>query len=200
MKKLLIAVSALAALSLLAPSTGFAEATNILSLYADEAGTENTLTMSPYSQVDIYLVVTNPYNTIRDSAIEFLGGVEFAVPAPTNAIVLSWTWPVDVTDVGTGDSHIVGFGQSLPVVDGSAVVCTLNILYNSASSDPGYFTLAPSDPASNPGFMACLDWANEGDIISLTPPFESFDYHVLAINDVVATERATMDAVKALYR
>lgn len=200
MKKLLFAVSALAALSLLAPSTGLAQATNHMSLFADEAGTLNSATMTAFTTIDLYLVIMNPYNVDLEQPIGFLGGVEFAIPAPTNALILSFAWPVDVTDVGTGTSHIVGFGQPLQVFDGMATVCTIQVLYNSPTSDPGYLTLAPAEPASNPGFMAVLDNADEGNIISVLPPWDNFDYNVFAINDEVATEPATMDGIKALYR
>ena len=200
MKKLLFAVSALAALSLLAPSTGLAQATNVLSLYADEAATMNNIDgMAPFSQADIYLVVTNPFNDARGTAIDFLGGVEFAV-LPTNALVLSITWPVDVTDVGTGNNHIVGFGQPLAVTDGMATVCTINFLYQSATSEPGQFMLAPTVPASIEGAMAVLDSGWLGDIVAQMPPYESFDYMVFGINQMVATDAVTIDAVKALYR
>jgi hypothetical protein len=64
MKKLLFAVSALAALSLLAPSTGLAQAQNVLGLYADEAATTNNIEgATPFSQHNIYMVIENPYNT-----------------------------------------------------------------------------------------------------------------------------------------
>lgn len=206
MKKLLFAVSALAALSLLAPSTGFA-ATNHMSLFADTHGTMNEVAgAAPYSQMPVYLIVMDPYNDdpfnpdVDPGPVAFLGGVEFAIPAPTNAVILSYAWPVDVTDVGTGENHIVGFGAPVAVNDGIAVVATLTVLYSSATGDPAFFTLAPADPVSIEGYMACLDSGDEGKIIGLLPRYDSFDYHVFSINGSVATEPTTMDGVKALYR
>jgi hypothetical protein len=124
----------------------------------------------------------------------------------TNCILLSTSWPVNVTDVGSGSNTnykniIAGFGEPLQVVDGMATVATFGVLYNQADvGTMAYLVMAPADPASNPGFMACLDTGNPGDIISLTPPFENFDYHVFVINGVVAEEESTMDSVKAMYR
>jgi len=65
MKKLLFAVSALAALSLLAPSTGFAQATNTLGIYLDEAGTLNSGPVTPFTATDIYLVLQKDPGTLK---------------------------------------------------------------------------------------------------------------------------------------
>ena len=200
MKKLLFAVSALAALSLLAPSTGLAQATNIMSIYADEAASANSVDSAPFSTIDVYLVITNPYNHDEARPIDAIAGVEFAVPTPTNATILGFNWPVDVVDVGTGINHIVGFGQNVAVSGGMATLCSIQFIYTSATSAPAYFTLAPATPASAEGFMAVLDAGDEGNIIEVLPPYENFDFNVFAVNDAVATESSTMDAVKALYR
>jgi len=200
MKKLLFAVSALAALSLIAPSTGFAQATNTLGIYVDEAGTLNSGDVTNFVPVDIYMVLHGPM-TPGMTAVNNIGGVEFKITA-VGATVLTFTYPVNVVDISDAlGNHAAGFGEALPVgANGATVVCTLNVLPTNATG-AAVFTLAPNDLASIPGAMAYLDWDVTSDnIYACLPPYESFDYDVCVLNGTVATEETTMDGIKALYR
>lgn len=209
MKKLLFAVSALAALSLLAPSTGLAQdvppewvaGKNLMSLYSDTAGTSNSLTMTPFTTGSVYLVVHDPYNyefAGGGQDVTSIGGVEFAVYTTGSITILSLAWPVTVVDVGTAPSHVAGFGTPVTVSNNSALLCTINFFLG---GDSGAFQLGPSSPSSVTTWeaMAVLDMADEG-ICELLPPYLNFDYNVLGVNLEVATESTTIDAVKALYR
>ena len=199
MKKMLFAVSALAALSLLAPSTGLAQTNNIMGIYADQAGSVNSINpQAPFSPVDLYVVLHNPYNDVTESAISAINGVEFGLTLD-NVLILSVGFPVNATDVGGSPTNIVaGFATPTTVSGSSVVLATINCLVQSAAA--GYIGMTPATPASAPGFMATLDAAVPGQIIPVLPPWESFDYNVFAFNEEVATEAMTMDNVKALYR
>jgi hypothetical protein len=199
MKKMLFAVSALAALSLLAPSTGLAQSTNILGIYADEAGTANSINpQAPFSPVDLYVVCHNPYNPVTELPITAINGIEFGLTLD-NILSLGTTFPVNATDIGGSPTNIVaGFATPTTVIDGTVVLATINCLVQSAG--PGYIGMTPATPSSAPGFMATLDAAVSGQIIPLLPPYESFDYHVFAFNEEVATEPASLGSLKALYR
>ncbi len=201
MKKLLFAVSALAALSLLAPSTGLAQATNILSFYADEAATQNNMTgVASSTPVNIYLVVQNPTNpNLDDAAVSFVQGVEFGYSL-SGGFALGIAFAVQNTDVGGAPgNHIVGFAQPFAVTDGTATLATLTVLYTSDAT-PAFISLNPATPASVPGYMAVIDFSDIGHPVPCLPPFENFDYNVFAINDVVAVEDSSLDQVKAMYR
>jgi hypothetical protein len=199
MKKMLFAVSALAALSLLAPSTGLAQTHNIMGIYADEAGTVNSINPQPaFTPVDLYVVLHNPYNEVTDAPITAVNGVEFGLTLD-NVLSLSTSFPVNATDVGGSPTNIVaGFATPATVSGGSVVLATINCLVQSAAA--GYIGMTPATPSSAPGFMATLDAAVAGQIIPVLPPWESFDYNVFAFNETVASEPMTMGNVKALYR
>ena len=199
MKKLLFAVSALAALSLLAPTTGFAEV-NYMGLYFDQAGTVNEGSMAASSPTDVYLVMHNPWSLNFNAPVQNIGGVEFKLIPSAGILVLNTSYPVDVVDIGDNGNHAAGFGSALPVdASGATVVATFNVM--ALNTDPQYFNLAPNDIASIAGKMTYLDWDDTGDsIIGMIAPWDNFDYHVLAVNGVVPNEETTLDGIKALYR
>ncbi len=201
MKKLLFAVTALAALSLLAPSTGFA-AYNQLGCYTDDDMAAASVTAAANSQNDVYVVLSNPYNHDTDTDILAIGGIEFKfVLGGASAMLLgnpAWTHD-SVIDIGTDDSHIAGFGTPLLVGDGGFVtVCVQNVMVFDASS-AAYLYLAPALPASIPGVMVLLD-SDEG-LHSIYPSSGDFANPVFALNGTVtATDHVRMDQIKAMYR
>ena len=206
MKKLLFAVSALAALSLLAPSTGLAQFNNHLGLYADEAATSVNLTeVAAFSTVPVYVVVTNPYNTNLDQPVSGIKAVEFQVVPPANVTVLGITFTNTAVNVGTSINVIAGFGTPVDVSGGMAVVATYSILYmDAAGTAPAPFHLAPAEPASISDMLAIQDAADEL-LYGLYPSSSTYDNPVFGINTigddvVVATDEVTFDSVKALYR
>ena len=199
MKKLLFAVTALAALSLLAPSTGFAQgAHNQLGVYTDDAMTATNLNAALYSQPVVYFVVSNPYSAAM-APIPSITGVEFKIVFDESLLTqMSLEWTSDsVIDIGTAGSHIAGFGSPLPVVDSTLTVCAVTFLI--MSGDPNYIHLAPADPASIADVMVLLD----GDEVlsPLWPSSGNFADPVFAFNGTaVATTSVELDHIKALYR
>jgi hypothetical protein len=199
MKKLLFAVSALAALSLLAPSSGLAQPYyNQIGLYTDvEATMPGVETAGVGDMVTAYVIVTNPYNIDTMTPLPALGGVEFNLAAPAGVTVLSLTWPVDVINVGNNTDVIAGFGQPLSVDNGMAVLCTYTFFV--MSTDPQEFFLGPFSVPSIPDVMVLLD--STEDIHAAYPSSGAWDAPVFGINTVpTATEPTTLDNVKALYR
>ena len=202
MKKLLFAVTALAALSLLAPSTGFADgALNQLGCYTDDAMTGTSVDAAPNSQNDVYVVLSNPYDHVNNTEILAIGGIEFKFVFEGNGMLLgapSWTHD-SVIDIGTDDSHIAGFGTPLLVGDGGYVtVCIQNVMIFSDAA-PSYLYLVPAVPASIPGVMVLLD--SDENLSALYPSSGDTANPVYGFNDtVVATDSVHMDEIKAMYR
>jgi len=201
MKKLLFAVTALAALSLLAPSTGFADGSyNQIGFYTDEAMTSvNAVADAPYATVPVYVVLTNPHN--GTDRLADIGGYEFGYVAGADLTVLSMTFSSDGIDVGAAGNHIVGLGAPLVVGDDFSVLLgTMSVLYGVTDGSAREFHLAVTDPASIPGTMAII-WGPSGTLQAVYPSSGSYDDPVFSINgDVVATENIHMDEIKAMYR
>ncbi len=204
MKKMFFAVSALAALSLLAPTMGFAQgADNQLGFYSDADMSSSSLDAAAYSTVEVFMIVTNPYNDTENRAIESIFGIEFSVMIPAGtAQVISTTWTnnANAIDVdNTPDNHIVGWGLPVPTVGGVIQLGTKSVLLLTA--DPFVIHIAPHiTTPSIPGAMAILDF--DGSTIQpIYPSSGSYDNPVFGFNTtVVATEPTSFDNVKALYR
>ena len=124
MKNLYFAVSVLAALTLLAPTSGFADFdNNELGFYADQEMSATHVISPAYSTVGVFMLVTNPYNDDENRPIEFISGIEFKVTYPHEfAISINTVWENGTSiDIDPSlDSHVVGWGVPIPVVDGAA--------------------------------------------------------------------------------
>ncbi len=206
MKKLFFAVSALAALSLLAPSTGFAQgAHNQFGWYTDADMTASHVFGDAYSTHEVFMIVTNPYNESEGRPVEALGGIEFAYAVPLgNVLATVWANAATALDVGSGPfDHIVGWGTPVPVVDNVVVVGTKSILLMSADPFFGHLQVVSSG-ATFPESMAILDFdPGSGDGLQpLYPASGDLAEPVFGFNtdEVVATESTSFDSLKALYR
>ena len=202
MKKLLFAVTALAALSLLAPSTGFAAgALNQLGFYTDVDMTDVNMSAGLYTSQDVYLVLSNPYNHDLDSAVTAINGVEFTIvydSAQLNATPFVFATPA--VNVGSGNIYIAGFGTPLPVGEGGYVSLGTASFFV-LTTDPAFIYLAPSEPVTNPGNMAYLDFNQETVGTNMYPSSGDYANPVFSFNGgVVATENASMDQIKAMFR
>ncbi len=201
MKKLLFAVTALAALSLLAPSTGFADgALNQLGFYTDaDMGGVNTSGTAPFEQVSVYVVLSNPHNGTE--LLDSIGGYEYGYVADSELTVLSTTFSSDGIDVGEAGNHIVGLGSPLPVgAEGYVLIATMNVMYMVTDGTPRYFHLAVTTPASIADHMAII-WGPLGTLQAIYPASGDFADPVFSFNgDVVATDNVQLDEIKAMYR
>ncbi len=203
MKKLLFAVSALAALSLLAPSAGFAQAYNQMGIYLDEEATTVNTTLET-GLLDVYLVATMPYSHTADAPVTVIKGFECAIIIAGTATYLDAanTYPVPGLNVGNDRNMHYGFSAGAAVSGTSMVLCELHIL--KASAGTLTFHVAPADPASVDGMMAIIDFTTAPQtLVGMNPASGSFDDPVFAVNvdpGIVATEATTFDNIKAMYR
>jgi hypothetical protein len=204
MKKLLFAVTALAALSLLAPSTGFAQgAYNQLGVYTDEHMADTTYPATPYENVSVYVVLSMPYDHGHEADISAIGGVEFrfVVDGGNMDLATAWANP-QVTDVGnSANGHAAGFGNPSVVVDGHVLICTKSVLVTNVTGT--YLYLTPiADGASIEGAMAFLNSDFLADpLTAMYPSSGATEEPVFGFNTgVTATDDASMDQIKAMYR
>ncbi len=215
MKKLLFAVSALAALSLLAPSAGFAQgAFNQLGVYTDIAGGGDNVnvTVPMYTAFTAYLVVTNPYNTefddglgnISERAVHRVSAFECQVRwVAGGGIITGTTIPNLGVNFGTPPDYIVGYDTPIDVVGGAGVLISWTILVGDIDSHEIFMDIFSSP--SIPGAMAIADGddVNPGDLVQVFPASGGFANPVFGINPVppvVAIEEASWGNVKSLFR
>jgi len=213
MKKLFFAVSALAALALLAPSTGFAqhEYSNQVGLYMTPDGTGATGTFDVGLPVTVYLVLTKPTDVDNaEAAYSTIQAFECTVdfnPAPNNDLfALSVALPPNSINVGVGQNindgfldYIVGidFNHPLIVTDLSTVLLTFSFLNQTAGVTQ--VTLTPTSASSIDGEMAFE--SQEGQLRVMYSAGGTHDDPVFTFNgSAVAVENESFGGVKALFR
>ncbi len=206
MKKLLFVVSALAALSLLAPSTGFAQHVypSQLGIYEFSDGTGATGTFDVGSPVTIFLVLTKPEK--EGVPIATINAFECTLnfnPAG-NMFKLAEVFPGDNINVGDNSDiaqgfleYIVGFATDHPVTDESITLITFTFMHTA----PGLIeiSLSPTSKPSIPGEMAYQSIPGDLRVMNtaaglLGGPVYAFD------GSAVAIEIETFGSIKALYR
>jgi len=206
MKKLLFAVSALAALSLLAPSTGFAhDYDNQLGLYMTADANGLTGTSDVGVPVTVFLVLTRPAKedgtawsgiTAFDCQLNFepIGNM-FKIGDALNGDGFN------IGDAGHIElgflEYIVGLSAQIEVVDGACLLTTLQFINNNV----GEVNVTLS-PASVPSIDGALGFVTPDQTLQ-----EMFPSSGNAANPVftfggiaVPVEGASFGAVKALYR
>ena len=206
MKKLLFAVSALAALSLLAPSTGFAQHVypNQIGIYEFSDGTGNTGTFDVGTPVTVFLVLTKPE---KDGVpINTINAFELTLnfnPAG-NLFKLAEVFPGNNVNVGDNSDinqgfleYIVGFATDHAVTDESITLITFTFMHTA----PGVIdvTLSPTSKPSIPGEMAYQ--SIPGDLrVGFTSAGPAGGPVFVFDGAAVATENESFGSVKALYR
>jgi len=209
MKKLLFAVSALAALSLLAPSAGFAQFhdyDNVVGIFADEAATLTEFNGPASVPFFVYVVLLRP-STLDGTAYPDINAFEMTVTSSDETIfVLSQNLPAGSVNVGDNASivggleYIVGLSTAAPVVDQRVVLFSLQMFSLTGNA----FQLFVG-PTSKPGIAGEMAFQSVSPL--LVPMYAAsggpgdgagpvFGYNT----SVVATEDATWGGVKALYR
>lgn len=127
-----------------------------------------------FTSLSMDLVLLNPSAPV-------IGGVEFALPSQPGTVMTGISWPVPVVDVGTGENHIVGFGNPVYATGDAVLLATINYIYTSSTGEVVDFFLAPAQPASIPGTMAYLDF-NTSAIIPMNPISGDYDLPVARLN------------------
>ena len=215
MKKLLFAVSALAALSLLAPSTGFAQVPhdydNTVGLFLTPDGTGATGTSDIGAGVLVYMVLLRPADYDNgDTPYTSINAFEcslFIDPVPNNNLfLLATTIPPNSVDIGPSKDinsgrldYIVGLatGSEVPIVDGAVSLITFNFMNTSVGTFD--ITMGPTTAPAIPGEMAYQGVA--GDLRIMYSAGGSSDASVFQFNgSAVAVEDASFGSVKALFR
>jgi hypothetical protein len=216
MRKLLFALSALAALALLAPNTGTAQDDNQIGIYMVEDPTfddpDTLATETVYEglpgQFTAYVVVSNPmnYNFGGDGtvqAISNLGGFEFRLEYPTGLFVTATLHP-SATNFKTPPDFLCG--SAVPVNAGNATVITLTIGVFAATENLWYITPISDVPAQSiPDGMAITDF---DDAFRLVEAYSAAGSQALpvfamwpdAVNRPVPSEDHTWGDVKTMFR
>jgi hypothetical protein len=150
-----------------------------------------------------------------------INGFECRLWAEGDATILGWNFPVNAIDAGTNGNTVVGFAEPVPVIDGTAVLATVDVLTGLTGGPAGKpdqddkspifkcyeptatLHLAPTRPTSSiPGTMAYLDAGATGD--PLRPAYNALypdDDTIMFIKITpVANESRTWGGIKAIFR
>jgi len=157
----------------------------------DEAFSEFTNFENTFSPFNAYLILLYP--TV-DSIAAYECGLAFDGGAP---FVLGVTGPNGWTNFGSNTNHLCGYQTPLPVVDGGAVLCTLNMLYT--GTDAVFINIIPADPPSIPGVPAIADGADPTNLVPLQLVNDEGYVATIGGDGTVATEAASWSQVKGLF-
>ena len=210
MKKLLLAMSALAALSLLVPSTGVAQPYyNQIGIYTtQDANPDNASYNGAPGSITAYVVIINPRNynlgepgSGIEQDISVVGGFEFQIILPGGVFLLGAVLPPMTANFHTETANYL-CGTNLPVTNGVATCLTLNL--GAFTQVENYLYLAPVNQVpSIPGSLALTDY---NDAFRLNPAHPaSGDYAapvfgLWPLSTVVPTEDASWGDLKSLFR
>ncbi|MCP4574330.1 MAG: hypothetical protein GY838_18395 [bacterium] len=204
MKKLFFAMFALAALSLLAPSSGVAD-NNQIGIYTTSTPVPNSADArydgALPGQFTCYIVCTNPWNNVTagvDAAIVQLGGFEFQVILPPDFLIIGTTYPPNVLNLNSPPTFYCA--GAIDVVDSRVLLVTLTLATFSGTSGLMYLDAVPTAP-SIPGSLAITDAGNAFELIEAYPASGDLAEPVFGIAmDVVPSEDASWSELKALYQ
>lgn len=216
MRKLIFVMSALAALSMLAPSAGFAQFDyqNMVGLYADATDLTDHTGTSAGGLMSLYLVVTNPYLNYDNDAgtvfegtvpVENINGFEATVTVPAGMFAVGVTFPPGGTNFATAPNLQVGYNGPNLVEDGVCVLAEISIVAG-ATADSHFYLNPLAIGSSIPGHMVVV--ANTGGTEQARtvgyPVSGDYANEVFTLNPTgggpVATETQSWGNVKSLYR
>jgi len=203
MKKVLFALTALAALALMAPNSVVAANNNHIGIYATETPDINDLEASATlelseGQFTIYVLVTMPYNDNTGMAMENLGGFEFRIEWPADWFVTP-TLHASATNFLSAPDFFCG--ANAPVVNN--MVTVVSLACGTFDFSPTLFHITPiSDPSQQtiPGSIAVTDADDNFSISEAFPASGDFANPVFGFNmTVVSNEDKAWGGVKALF-
>lgn len=207
MKKLLFAVCALAAISLLAPNAGYAQWENHIGIYTSTDAADHCFATTPLTPTNIFFVISNP--RLGDgTAVTAINAFELKVliDGPAGSMFrLAETLPTGAINVGVSTDpynaeYVAGWPGATPVVGGYCSVMTWNVLF--LAPGPFYFRLAPTTNPGVAGKMAFnVQVGDEAILVGCLPSSDDFADPVFSSGDcVVSTEASSFGNVKALFR
>jgi len=188
MKKLVVLM-----LAMLVASSAFAVIDpddNMLGMYLDM--TADTV-CGPAGQSNVYVILTNP-------TYPEVNGVEFGFDVIGGPMyVLSTTWPADAVAIGgfagnRGD-WATGFA-AMPTTEATVVCTMLALPLGPASIVMG----ANAIPSASPDLPAILVFGEVTEVGLSTGIGNAALALGTACEDIVATEKASFDSLKSLYR
>ncbi|MEN8006380.1 MAG: hypothetical protein ABFS42_05160 [Candidatus Krumholzibacteriota bacterium] len=205
------------------PTMPFAQgSTNLMGLAAEPIWAEWCIEGPGHQVYQAYLYIQNPVNPDfgtggGENPVSWINGFECRLWIEGDATVVGWSFPVDAIDAGTNGNTVVGFAQPVPVVDGRAIVATLdiflgnpgkNVVLSKQSPTPcdqatALVHLSPTRPASSiEGMMSYLDADDPVDPLVGAVPFWAIpeDIVLLLEAQVVDVEQQAWGGIKALYR
>lgn len=210
----------LAGAILLWAAAALAQPTNLIGLASDN-GWWDYCVYGPGNQVYTVLVyIQNPVNPDflgGQHPVSWINGFECRVWVEGGAILLGWNFPVNAIDAGTNGNTVVGFAEPVPVVDGRAIVATLEIFLEYPTGESAltvtsplpcdyataFVRMAPTRPtASIEGKMAYLD-ADDTDNPLVAAELNMVypeDYALFMEAQPVDVDQQTWGGIKALYR
>lgn len=211
MKNLLFAVSAIAALFLLAPGAGFAQGgfSNEVGLYLNPAGTGGSGTFEVSVPVDVFLVLTKPTD-VEDgdspySTINSFGCTLNFTPIPNDNLVvmgeslaLSAFNAGDSSDINQGFlEYIVGMSSPVPVTNEAALLVAFTFM----NLDP-VTTAVTLSPSSSDAIVGQMFFQSEvGQPRIMYSVGGSQEAAVFLFNgEAVDVEDESFGSVKALFR
>lgn len=213
MKKLLFAVCALAAISLLAPNAGFAQDPdpnvweNRIGVYTTaDAASASMVSQVAFVPFNLYLVLSNPTNSDGSPAAAVDGFEATVTITGPSYFALSTTLAgaggLDVDDSAGG--FACGWAAPLPVVNGFVHLVTWQYMLQAPANNSAPFRifLGPATAPSVPGgYMAINVPASATLLRPCLPSSNDFANPVFAIGETpIATETASFGEVKALFR
>lgn len=170
---------------------------NMMGIYFDMNADTYCMAVGPYAPFDAYVMLTNP-------TFPAVFGYEFGFTYEGNllfsGVALNGTGPIDVG--GAVGNHIVGLGAPLAATP-ATLLATLTLI--PLATTPIYFDLFGATPASiGDGSLPVILLENSGiATMGLSTGIGNFNA-VLNYDgpceDIVASDEASWDAVKSLYR
>jgi hypothetical protein len=203
MKKLFFVMSALAALTLLAPSTGFAKADNQIGIYSEAAagdGTQNFV-VTPNVPFFAFLVLTQPVDN-GGTPVTQVEAFECKVTFSNGGSIfkLAETLPPQAINVGDssnpalGLDYAVGLGVPTNVVGGAVTLVQFQFLALVGTQIDVFVELSTTGNMyyQEAAGKTLVDYYSSSGDVAL--PVASFN------GIVTATDEETWGGVKALYR
>jgi hypothetical protein len=189
---------------------------------SSENGYGGYCVFGPANQVyTVYLYIQDPVNPDFDNGgqqpVSWVNGFECRVWIDGGAILLGWEFPVNAIDAGLNGNTVVGFAEPVPVVDGRAILASLQIflefpggsgLEPKASPLPcdgatAWVFMAPTRPTSSvEGMMAFLDADDPDDPLVGATPDWGYEENLVMLMEAtpVSVDQQTWGGIKALYR
>ncbi len=209
MKKFIIAVSALVALSLLCPGIGHSEPThpNEIGLYMNEDGTGATGTFDVEVPIYAYLVLTKPADTAdNDTPYSTINAFECRLTFSPSDGLFKVGDQLPPTSVNIGDNssishgfleYIVGIADDVPVAGESVVLIEFGFF--AVVDSRIEVTIGPTSRPSRPGIMVFQ--SESGHLVPMYPISGSCEDPIFIFNgEAVDVVKESFGSVKALFR